>query len=208
MFGVGGCVVLGWWLYSLGLVAVVLLTCQWLYRALMGEKDVLMGGIPVILCGDNHQLAGPGMGSWYKAMVLQAAGERREDRDPKSASSMGLLALKQAELIVLNRNMRVIGDDSRQFAQWQQDMRRTGHPTPVPAALVDTMRVLGNADVQRDATWAFAPVGCLAHVERDTVNYSQVALIQIVCFRLSQQFRFLVDWTPQVGLVVCGGCSS
>ena len=30
------------------------------------------------------------------------------------------------------------------------------------------------ADVARDAAWRFAPVGVLAHVERDAINHAQM----------------------------------
>ena len=145
-------------------------------RVLLGEPDVLMGGLPVLLCGDNHQLCGPGTTPWYKSMVKEAAGEDiGSGADPKSASAKGLLALSQACVVWLTRNMRAGGDEAFGGDKGMlQAMRNTASAHPVPDALVDGMQVLSSADVKRDQTWAFSPIGVLAKIERDTLNYAQL----------------------------------
>ncbi len=38
-------------------------------RALTGNLDVPCGGIPLLLCGDNHQKPPPGDCQWYRELV-------------------------------------------------------------------------------------------------------------------------------------------
>lgn len=39
---------------------------DWALRVMTGNEDVLCGGIPLLLCGDNHQKPPPGDTPWYR----------------------------------------------------------------------------------------------------------------------------------------------
>ena len=43
-------------------------------RAMTGNLDVPCGGVPILLCGDNHQKPPPGDSFWYKELVESLPG--------------------------------------------------------------------------------------------------------------------------------------
>ena len=140
-------------------------------RDLLEAPDTFMGGMPVLLCGDNFQKHPPGVpGGWYTPLVNDAVGAKSSD-GPNSAAAKGLYALGKAKLVELTRLMRA--KDDGPFVTMQQDMRRTHVKTPVPSTLVDGMGVLSKSDVSNDQTWAFAPIGVVSRLERDALNHSQ-----------------------------------
>ncbi len=85
----------------------------------------MCGGLPVLLCGDNHQKPPPGGTPWYQFMVKVAA---KENKDPlilgaRVAKNRGLNLLKSAHRVELKRLMRARDDPD--FIDHQLQMRRT-----------------------------------------------------------------------------------
>ena len=145
-------------------------------RKLLGEAaaELLMGGVPLLLCGDCHQKPPPGGTPWHHTMVKVALGEGDNPlaSGATSAKQRGLTLLRAAKRVELRRLMRAQGDAA--FIAFQQAMRRTDAPMPVPDAFLRALRPTSAADVAADSAWRFAPVGVLAHVERDAINHAQL----------------------------------
>ena len=141
-------------------------------RQLTGNKDVVCGGIPLLLIGDNHQKAPTTGNPWYKDMVKSA-----EDHGallaggPATAKSRGLELLQAARRVQLRRNMRAMFDPA--FVKVQEQMRDTDLEWPVSTAFVRGLRKVSTADLASDEEWRFAPVGVLQHAERDVINVAQ-----------------------------------
>ena len=138
------------------------------------EMDVLCGGLPVLLCGDNHQKHPPGGTPWYQYMVKVAIDPTH---DPvilgvDIAKNRGLKFLKSAQRVELKRLMRARDDPA--FIDYQLQMRRTELHHPVPDALLQQLRSVSRNDLEEDAAWRFAPIGVLSHIERDVINVIQL----------------------------------
>lgn len=156
------------------------------------DNEELMGGLPLLLCGDNHQKPPPGATPWYKSMVRAATGEgggvEALAAGPNSAASRGLGVLRSAPRVELTRLMRARTDPD--FIKHQQHMRRTDVSHPVSQAFLKALHTTSVADVRADAAWKFAPIGVLSHVERDSINLAQLIEfahtfnLPIICWKL------------------------
>ncbi len=138
------------------------------------DNSELCGGLPLLLCGDNHQKPPPGGTPWYQYMVKIAA---KEETDPEihgflSAKNRGVRLLSSARRVELHRLMRARSDPD--FIAVQQRMRQTELLHPVPGDFVSKFRMVTLDDIARDPAWRFAPVGVLTHIERDTINLEQL----------------------------------
>lgn len=146
------------------------------FRTLLGPEasDVVLGGMPLMLAGDNHQKPPPGGTPWYRVLVEQAVGEGENllARAGDDAQKMGLLLLKSARLVLLRKLMRARTDEK--FIRHQQQMRETGSTQPVSDEFLRALRPVSAADLAEDPSWQFAPIGILSHVERDTINLAQL----------------------------------
>ena len=132
------------------------------------------GGLPVLLCGDNHQKPPPGGTPWYQYMV-KAAIDLTEDPlklGVTIAKNRGLILLKSAHRVQLKRLMRARDDPD--FIEYQLQMRRTELHHPVPDAFLQQLRAVSRTDLEEDAAWRFAPIGVLSHIERDVINVVQL----------------------------------
>ena len=144
---------------------------------LLGANETdktLCGGIPLLLCGDNHQKPPPGGTPWYQYMTKVAS---KEMEDPiihgsSSAKQRGLLLLKAARRVDLKRLMRAKDDSA--FIDYQMQMRQTELLHPVPEKFLDSLSPVTVEDLNDDPAWQFAPTGVLSHVERDYINLSQL----------------------------------
>ena len=141
-------------------------------RQLTGNLDVACGGIPLLLCGDNHQKP-PTTGSpWYRDMVKDAEeGGVLLAGGPSTSKARGLGLLRAARRVQLWRNMRA--RDDQPFVKVQEQMRDTHAEMAVPADFIRKLRMVSKADLAADPEWMFAPVGVLQHVERDVINVAQ-----------------------------------
>ena len=79
-------------------------------RQLSGNLDVLCGGIPLLLCGDNHQKPPPGDTQWYVELVENIKGIASKKRGGApvavgtyNAKACGLELLRSARLVRLRR---------------------------------------------------------------------------------------------------------
>ena len=145
------------------------------FRLLLGA-DVYFGGVPLLLGGDCHQRPPPAGTPWHKLIVQAAAGEGENPlrQGVTSAKKLGLALLRAARLVELQRLMRAEGDVA--FIAHQRAMRRTEVLHPIPDAFLQQLsrQVLSASDLREDAAWRFAPVGVLAHIERDAINHAQL----------------------------------
>jgi uncharacterized protein YbaR (Trm112 family) len=136
--------------------------------------DCICGGIPLLLCGDNHQKPPPGGTPCYQYLVQVAA---QETEDPMArlssfAKQRGFKLLTSARRIELKRLMRA--RDDQVFIDHQLQMRQTGLAYPISDQFLKQLHTVTDADLEADATWRFAPVGVLAHVERDFINLQRL----------------------------------
>ena len=148
------------------------------FRVMTGNHDVYLGGIPLLLSGDNFQKPPPQSTPWFKTMVWSATPNSETANQmvlkPDGPAARGLALLQSAYRIELVRIMRAVGDPG--FVQMQMDMRRTGVRHPIPRALVegpDRLRAVSEEDIRSNERFLFAPVGGLSHVERDYINWAQ-----------------------------------
>ena len=147
------------------------------FAILLGTTQMdncLCGGMPLLLCGDNHQKPPPGGTPWYQYLVQVAA---KETEDPMArlssfAKQRGFKLLTSAHRVELKRLMRARDDQA--FIDHQLQMRQTGSSQPISDQFLAQLRTVTDADLEADATWRFAPVGVLAHVERDFINLQQL----------------------------------
>ena len=143
-------------------------------RALTDNMDLLCGGVPILLCGDNHQKPPPAGTPWYRLLVQNALEDGALVAEgPSMAVSRGLRLLHAARRVELKRLMRV-NEGEDEFAGYLQQMRDIGHEQPVPSGLLSKLRKVSADDLARDPEWRFAPVGAISHVERDAVNLHQL----------------------------------
>lgn len=136
--------------------------------------ETFCGGMPVLLCGDNHQKPPPGGTPWYQYIMKTVS---KEIEDPlvygcTHAKQRGLLFLKAARRVDLKRLMRARNDPT--FIDFQLQMRQTDLLHPIPDIFVDSLRTVSTEDLHADAAWHFAPIGVLSHIERDYINYYQL----------------------------------
>ena len=142
-------------------------------QQLTGNKGVTCGGIPLILSGDNFQKPPPAGTPWYKELVVNAVdGGAALARGSDSSQARGLRVLHASHAVWLTRLMRA--RDDQPFIEVQQQMRNTSTSQPVAEAFLRSLKSVSAADVRRDESWRFTPVGVLSHIERDTINYAQL----------------------------------
>ncbi len=147
------------------------------FSILLGCTDsdkTLCGGIPLLLCGDNHQKPPPGGTPWYQYMTKVAS---KECEDPmaytaSSAKQRGIQLLRSARRVDLKRLMRA--KDDPEFIDHQLRMRQTELQHPVPDRFLDSLTTVTVKDLNDDPAWRFAPTGVLSHLERDYINLSQL----------------------------------
>ena len=145
--------------------------------SLTGKKDIMFGGMPLLLVGDHHQLPAIKATPWYRSLVEDANPGGRSMYNgadapvPGSPSQMGLRLLETARRWTLTRLMRAAGDDA--FIDAQKRMRRTDVAQPIDQALLAQLYPLSAADVLADEEWLFAPMAVLTQLERDHWNVAQ-----------------------------------
>ena len=161
------------------IAAAVFGHCDHALRALTGNLDVPCGGIPLLLCGDNHQKPPPGDCQWYRELVESlpdVAKRKRGNADATvgsfNAKACGLELLKSARKVELRRLMRAAEDVP--FIDVQQRMRRTDIDQPICPVFLQGLCPLSAQDMADDAEWQFAPVGVVSRHERDVINVAQV----------------------------------
>jgi hypothetical protein len=128
------------------------------FSILLGSNETdrtLCAGIPLLLCGDNHQKPPP----WYQYMSKIAS---KECEDPiihgaSSAKQRGLQLLRSARRVNLTRLMRAKNDPA--FIDYQLRMRQTELRHPVPDRFLDTLTTVTAKDLSDDPAWQFAPIG-------------------------------------------------
>jgi hypothetical protein len=130
------------------------------------------GGLPVLLCGDNHQKPPPGGTPWYQYLVKAAAEQTEVPLLSCFAKIRGLEFLKSAHRVELKRLMRARDDPV--FIEHQLQMRRTELHHPIPDEFLQQLRPVCRKDLEEDASWRFAPIGVLSHIERDVLNVIQL----------------------------------
>ena len=139
------------------------------------SNNELCGGMPLLLCGDNHQKPPPGGTSWYHYMVGVAA---KEEDNPlflqgsSSAKHRGLKLLSVAKRVQLHRLMRA--KDDPDFIAVQHQMRQTELLHPIPEDFLKQLRPVSLEDIAQEPAWRFAPIGVLSHIERDAINLEQL----------------------------------
>ena len=135
-------------------------------RAMTGNLDVPCGGVPILLCGDNHQKPPPGDSFWYKELVESLPGvvikSKRGDAGAVvgtyNARACGIKLLKSARKVELVRLMRAAED--LPFIRVQQRMRDTAtRQPPICPTFLKGLEPLSTEDVANDPEWRFAPVG-------------------------------------------------
>ena len=104
------------------------------------SNDELCGGMPLLLCGDNHQKPPPGGTPWYHYMVGVAA---KEEDNPvlqgsSAANHRGLKLLSNAKRVQLHRLMRA--KDDPDFIAVQHQMRQTELLHPIPEDFLKQLR--------------------------------------------------------------------
>ncbi len=163
------------------------------FATLLGNSE-LCGGMPMLLCGDNHQKPPPGELPWYQYMVKIAA---NEETDPfsegvDSAKRRGINLLSSARRVELKRLMRARNDPY--FIDVQLRMRQTELLHPVPGDFISSLRTITLNDIENDPAWRFAPIGVLTHIERDTINLEQLkAFAKAFSLPMFRWRCFLVD---------------
>ena len=163
------------------------------FATLLGNNE-LCGGMPLLLCGDNHQKPPPGGTPWYQYMVAVAANEVDNPllQGASSAAHRGLTLLSRAKRVELHRLMRA--KDDPDFIAVQHQMRQTEILHPIPEDFLKQLRPVTLEDITQEPAWRFAPIGVLSHLERDAINLEQLKAFA-KAFRLPM-FRwrcFLVD---------------
>lgn len=147
-------------------------------RALLGEPNVMCGGLPILLCGDNFQKGPPQGTPWYQVLVKDAAGEKIErlNDGTRCAIGRGIALLKAARCVELKRLMRVDANDpeAEAFQTVQLQMRNTRAERPVPEELTRRLQPVSRADLDGDDEWLFAPIGVLSSIEQDAINLAQL----------------------------------
>ena len=143
------------------------------FANLLGNSE-LCGGLPFLLCGDNHQKPPPGGTPWYQYMVKLAAKEETATiaLGTDSANHRGITLLSAAKRIELHRLMRARDDPD--FIAIQLQMRKTEMLHPVPDDLLKQLHTVTLDDMASDPAWRFAPIGVLTHIERDALNLEQL----------------------------------
>lgn len=138
-----------------------------------GDKRTLCGGLPIMLCGDNHQIPAPKVTPWF-ATLVEAAHDRslRQRSESGSPRPQGLAMLRQARLVSLVRQMRAIEDPD--FVRDQNEMRSTSELQPVRKEFLDSIKVISRKDVEDDNNWLFTLVGVRGHWEGDAINQAQL----------------------------------
>ena len=118
----------------------------------MGNPNVPCGGIPLLLCGDNHQKPPPGDVQWYVELVQGLVGVRKTKQADAgvavgafNAKACGVQLLKQARRVELQRLMRARDDPA--FIDVQQRMRQTDAQRPVCAAFLQGLRPVSESDI-------------------------------------------------------------
>ena len=137
-------------------------------------KITLCGGMPMLLCGDNHQKPPPVETPWFHTLVDAATipGKNAPNNHNYVATEMGLRVVRAARLFRLSTILRAQGDP--EFVRLQQMMRRTDVKHPVPSQLIDNLKTISNEDVENDKAWQFALIGVRTHMEGDVLNYAQL----------------------------------
>ena len=129
-------------------------------RAMTGNMDVMCGGIPILLCGDNHQKPPPAGTPWYRSLVQNALeGGALVAEGPSMAVSRGLRLLQAARRVELTRLMRVNEGEQKDFAEYLKQMRDIACEQPVSGTLLQELRKVSSDDLETDPAWRFAPVG-------------------------------------------------
>ncbi len=147
------------------------------FAILLGTSQMdngICGGMPLLLCGDNHQKPPPGGTPWHQFLV-QVASKETEDpavRGASFAKQRGIKLLTSARRVDLKRLMRARDDQA--FIDDQLQMRQTGLRHPIRDQFLAQLHTVSDADLESDATWRFAPVGVLTHVERDFINLQKL----------------------------------
>ena len=106
--------------------------------AMTGDNLNLFGGMPLLLCGDNHQKPPPGGLPWYKVLVNFSLEKSLKAWDKVEANVMtatqrGLRLLECSRLVTLKRIMRAAGD--KPFADLQHSLRRTDKEAEISRVL-------------------------------------------------------------------------
>ena len=127
-----------------------------------GDNRTLCGGLPVMLCGDNHQVPAPKASPWF-ATLVEAAHSRslRQRSETGSPRPQGLEVLRQARLVKLVRQMRAI--EVPDFVRDQIEMRETSVLQPVRKAFLDSIKEISRKDVEDDNSWLFTLVRVRGH---------------------------------------------
>ena len=151
---------------------------DYMLRQLTGNMDVECGGIPLLLCGDNHQKPPPGDATWYTELVGSLPAVSRSAKGNKSPAvgsvhpvALGLKLLKAARRVELKRLMRAVDDAN--FVKVQEEMRDTTAERPISSAFLDAMRPVSAKDLEQDDGWRFAPIGVVSRMERDVINLAR-----------------------------------
>jgi hypothetical protein len=131
------------------------------FNILMGKTSgdrTLCGGMPLLLCGDNHQKPPPGGTPWHQHMVKVAAEEVDNPlmHGSSNAKQRGLCLLKAARRVDLKLLMRA--RDDPEFIDFQMQMRRTDVVHPVPDLFLQKLRTVTKKDLEEDPAWRFAPI--------------------------------------------------
>ena len=110
-------------------------------RVLMDNLDVMCGGIPLLLCGDNHQKPPPAGTPWYRSLVQDAVDHgARVAEGPSMAAARGLQLLHAARRVELTTLMRVNEGEEKEFAGFLKQMRDISHEQPVSDQLLFKLR--------------------------------------------------------------------
>ena len=159
-----------------------------------GDNRTLCGGLPVMLCGDNHQIPAPKATPWFTTLVEEAhAMTLRHRSDSGSPRPQGMNVLRQARLVTLTRQMRAIEDPD--FVRDQTAMRETSVLQPVRKDFLDSIKVISAEDVEDDKSLLFTLIGVRGHWEGDAINqaqlkhFAEVNSLPIVKWRLTLQKR-------------------
>ena len=95
------------------------------------HPNPVCGAVPMLLCGDVHQLVGPGSKPWYKELVENNSAEPAVATYLDAPEILGRQLMRQARLVRLTRLMRV--DKDPDFEAAQRRLRRTDVEDPVSA---------------------------------------------------------------------------
>ena len=127
----------------------------------------------MLLCGEVHQLVGPGSKPWYKELVENNSAE------PAVAGTymdtpeiLDRQLMRQARLVKLTRLVRK--DKEPDFEAAQRRLRRTDVEDPVSADFIQKLRQLDKQDVLKDPSWRFALIGVRTQWEATALNMAQL----------------------------------